>query len=107
VLPKLAPFTVTIKGRLNAHLHAVRFVVASLFRLEKYYLYLGHVAFSWHKPEERMVRTYQPAQAAFWIARDHRGISSGGRQMALHSMIANKEDSHEGADGYHIPRPTG
>jgi hypothetical protein len=26
---------------------------------------------------------------------------------ALHSMIANKGGSHEGADGYHIPRPIG
>jgi hypothetical protein len=26
---------------------------------------------------------------------------------ALHSMIANKGGSHEGADGYHIPRQIG
>jgi hypothetical protein len=28
-------------------------------------------------------------------------------QAALHSMTANNGESHEGADGYHISRPTG
>ena len=35
------------------------------------------------------------------------GGISWGRQVAFHSMIANKGDSHEGTDSYHIPRPTG
>jgi hypothetical protein len=28
-------------------------------------------------------------------------------EVAVHSMIVNKGESHESADGYHIPRPTG
>jgi hypothetical protein len=28
-------------------------------------------------------------------------------QVAVHSMIVNEGESHESADGYHIPRPTG
>jgi hypothetical protein len=32
---------------------------------------------------------------------------AGTPDSALHSMIANKGGSHEGVDGYHIPRPIG